>query len=236
MEKHSGVNCFICGKPLKYLNPAEERKCEICGNVSSANAVCESGHFVCDKCHTKDSRVFISEYALSTKSKNPLLIAEEMMKNESVNMHGPEHHYLAVAALLAAYANAGGKIDLHKSLEAARQRAEKVPGGICGFWGSCGAGVASGMFVSIITGATPLSKEEWGLANLATSEALAKISKGGGPRCCKRDVYTSLLSAIDFTAKHFKVQMEKTENMKCVFSGKNGTCKKTECSYFNGTV
>ena len=45
------------------------------------------------------------------------------------------------------------------------------------------------MFISIISGATPLKNEPWGLANKMTSKALDAIGSIGGPRWCKRDSY-----------------------------------------------
>ena len=60
------------------------------------------------------------------------------------------------AALLTAYQNAGGKVDLEKSLLEVQRRGKGVPGGACGFWGACGAGISSGIFISIITASTPL--------------------------------------------------------------------------------
>ena len=63
------------------------------------------------------------------------------------------------AALLTAYKNAGGELDLEKALTEMQNRGKQVPGGICGFWGSCGAAVSTGIFLSIITGSTPLSQE-----------------------------------------------------------------------------
>ena len=89
------------------------------------------------------------------------------------------------------------------------KRGRNVPGGICGFWGACGAGISTGMYVSIITKASPLTEESWGLSNLMTSKALEKIGKIGGPRCCKRDSYLAILAAIDFTEEHFGIKMER---------------------------
>ena len=70
---------------------------------------------------------------------------------------------LVGSALLAAYKNAGGELDLDAALEEMRNRGAQVPGGICGLWGTCGAAVSTGIFVSLITGASPLSGKEWGL-------------------------------------------------------------------------
>ena len=78
------------------------------------------------------------------------------------------------SALLVAYKNAGGEIDLPEALLEMMNRGKAVPGGACGFWGACGAGISTGMFISIISGATPLKNEPWGLANKMTSKHLTQ--------------------------------------------------------------
>ena len=65
------------------------------------------------------------------------------------HMHGPEHHIMVGAALLTAYKNAGGNIDLNKALLEMYSRGKDVPGGVCGFWGACGAAISTGMYMSI---------------------------------------------------------------------------------------
>ena len=61
-----------------------------------------------------------------------------------------------VQQFFAAYKNAGGEIDLPEALLEMMNRGKAVPGGTCGFWGACGAGISTGMFISIISGATHL--------------------------------------------------------------------------------
>lgn len=103
------------------------------------------------------------------------------MENPAIHMHGPEHHVLVGAALLNAYKNAGGSLANGESFEAAllkmESRGKAVPGGACGMWGCCGAAVSAGIFISIVTGATPLSEESWSLSNRMTSECLAAIAR-----------------------------------------------------------
>ena len=94
----------------------------------------------------------------------------------------------------------------------------------------CGAGISTGMFISIISGATPLKNEPWGLANKMTSKALDAIGSIGGPRCCKRDSYMAIISAIDYVAENFNIQMEKPV-IKCIHSGKNNQCIKERCPF-----
>ena len=134
------------------------------------------------------------------------------------------------AALLTAYKNAGGAINLRESVMEMLNRGKAVPGGTCGFWGACGAGISAGMFVSILSGATPLTEESWGLSNQMTSKALETISRTGGPRCCKRDSYMAIISAIDYVAENFNIQMEKPV-IKCIHSDKNNQCIKERCPF-----
>ena len=134
------------------------------------------------------------------------------------------------SALLTAYKNAGGDINLEEALMEMQNRGKSVPGGACGFWGACGAGISTGMFVSIITKASPLTKESWGLSNLMTSKALGEIGKIGGPRCCKRDSYLAILSAIDFVKDHFDVEMEKNKVV-CIHSDINNQCIGSRCPF-----
>ena len=134
------------------------------------------------------------------------------------------------AALLTAYKNAGGDIDLPKALVEMQSRGKKVPGGACGFWGACGAGISAGMFVSIITGSTPLAKEAWGLSNKMTSSALGAIGDVGGPRCCKRDSYLAVTKAVEFVKEHIGVVMELDE-IRCIYSTQNNQCIGERCPF-----
>ena len=134
------------------------------------------------------------------------------------------------SALLAAYKNAGGDVDLKDALLEMQSRGRSVPGGACGFWGACGAGISTGMFISIITKASPLSGKSWGLSNLMTSGALGEIGKIAGPRCCKRDSYLAILAAIDFVDEHFGIKMYKQEVV-CVHSEMNNQCIGSRCPF-----
>lgn len=223
--------CLICKEPLVYLNEAINMKCYICGREELSTAKCKSGHFVCDKCHSAGVPL-IKEICINSNSKNPIEITEEIMSKSFIHMHGPEHHVLVGSALLTAYKNSGGNIDLRKSLEEMEKRGSQVPGGTCGFWGACGASISLGIFISIITGATPLTNNSWKLSNLATSKALTKVSEIGGPRCCKRNSFIAIETAINFVEDNMGIKME-NESIKCKFKEKNNQCIKNRCPYYN---
>ena len=110
-------------------------------------------------------------------------------------------------------------------------RGRRVPGGACGFWGSCGAAVSTGMFVSIITGSTPLSGESWGQSNCMTAAALNRIGRLGGPRCCKRNSFSAVLEAVSFVKNITGVEMELPEKVVCTFSPENRQCLVKNCPY-----
>lgn len=221
--------CLICGAPLRYLETDKLMECAVCHKKENSKTACENGHYVCNECHTGGMDSIIG-VCMSETSKNPIVIIRKLMALTFCHMHGPEHHIMVGSALLTAYKNAGGEIDLHKALIEMQSRGKKVPGGACGFWGACGAGVSAGMFVSIVTGSTPLANETWGLSNKMTASALGAIGQVGGPRCCKRDSYLAITEAVKFVKIHLGVEMELDEIM-CIHSKLNNQCIGERCPF-----
>lgn len=221
--------CVICSAPLEYLQKDELMECVLCHKKENSKTRCVNGHYVCNECHTNGMDGIIG-ICLEETSKNPAEIIEKLMAQPFCHMHGPEHHVMVGAALLTAYKNAGGDIDLPEALIEMMNRGKSVPGGACGFWGACGAGISSGMFVSIISKSTPLAVEPFALSHQMTSAALGKIGEIGGPRCCKRDSFLSILTAVDFVEKHFGIKMDKPEII-CEYSAKNNQCIGKRCPF-----
>ena len=221
--------CLICKAPLEYLQEDVMMECALCHKKELSKARCTKGHYVCDECHSKGVSDIL-EVCLAETSKDPIAIMDKMMKMPFCHMHGPEHHVMVGSALLTAYKNAGGNIDLKEALLEMQSRGRKVPGGVCGFWGACGAGISSGMFVSIITKSNPLANEEWGFSNKMTSKSLEAIGKIGGPRCCKRDSFLAIKAAVKFVHENFGIEMEES-GIICDYSAKNNQCIKERCPF-----
>lgn len=221
--------CLICKAPLEYLNADEMMECSICHKKEMSKTRCVNGHYVCNECHTKGIDEIVG-LCLTEKSSDPIEIIRKMMAMPQCHMHGPEHHIMVGCALLAAYANAGGKIDLPAALNEMIGRGSKVPGGACGFWGACGAAISTGMFLSIITGSTPLMNEAWGHSNLMTSRSLQKLGEIGGPRCCKRNSYMSILTAIEYTEEITGIRMDRPAVI-CTHMGSNAQCIGRRCPF-----
>ena len=223
--------CLICGADLVYFQEAKEMTCVFCGKRELSHASCKDGHYVCDACHARKGIEAVMRECQTTKSRNPIEIMQKIMADPYIYMHGPEHHVMAGAALLVAYHNSGGEVDLDWALAEMKERGGQVPGGVCGFWGCCGAGVSTGIYMSIITKATPLSGKSWGLSNRMTSRALNAIGEIGGPRCCKRDTFTAVKEAVQMTKGELGIEMELPEKIECGFHVENQQCLRGKCPY-----
>lgn len=227
-------NCLICGAPLSYHQTASEHTCNYCRQVFVANISCPAGHFICDNCHRAPANKLIRTYCLAEDSTDPLAMAVRLMLSPQVKMHGPEHHFLVPAVLLTAYYNQQqNSAEKSAKLAEAEKRAQNLLGGFCGYYGACGAGVGVGIFVSLITGSTPLAVTAWGQSNLATSLALKAIADLNGPRCCKRDSFLAILTAVDFLRDVLGTVLPVKQNLKCQFSALNNECLQEQCPFYN---
>ena len=229
MVRNVKEECLICGAPLEYLNEDIEMECELCHKRERSKTRCRNKHYVCNECHMQGIDSLI-EICMKEISGNPAVILNKMMSMPFCHMHGPEHHIMVGMALLTAYRNSGGELDLKKALIEMNHRGRSVPGGACGFWGACGAGLSTGMFLSVVMGATPLSKESFGLSHQMTAGALKAIGEIGGPRCCKRDSYLSILQAVDFVNENLGIQME-SPKIRCSYSSQNNQCIGKRCPF-----
>lgn len=175
-------------------------------------------------------RRIIEECMVST-SVDPLEIFEKIAQKDYIRMHGPEHHVLDGAALLTAFFNAGGQIELKPCLEELVQRGLAMPGAICGKWGVCGAVTSMGAALSVIDKTGPLSVDDsWGKHMDFTSAALAEISKTGGPRCCKRDAFFSFQQAVKYLNENYDVTIPERKPV-CTFAGRNSQCIGDRCPF-----
>ena len=238
MKEKKSDKCEICGGNLVYAtDPKNHRNltCKFCEESFTTNIYCEKGHYICDICHSKNPIEIIERICEETNIKDPFKLADLIMKHPKFKIYGPEHHVLTPAVILTALKNNdikkvnGDDITLFDIKEGIR-RASKIPGGWCGFYGSCGAGMGSGITVSIITGATPSTNTQRSLANEMTSKSLAKIADNL-EHCCKRSVKLAICETLDFLKNKFRIKMNYVHN-KCNFSEINDKCEKMKCPFF----
>ncbi len=223
-------NCAVCGKPLIYFTEEKLLECRLCHKKKPANAACEDGHFICDECHSGGGAV-VRDLLLHSEEKDPITLFLQVTQLEEVHLHGPEHHSIVPCVLLTAYHNCGGELDLEKSLQEAWKRGQKIAGGSCGFLGVCGAAAGAGIFASIISGATPLTPNQWAVPQRLAAQCLEAIAEVGGPRCCKRTGRIAIECAAEFSEKEFGVSML-CSRPKCVYCLWNNECIRDRCPFF----
>src|SRR5512146_2345757 len=100
------TGCLVCGDAIEYLQEAAPVECAFCGAAFRSAARCVRGHYVCDRCHAAPAAEVIERFCAQTGISDPVEIALTLMRHPAVKMHGPEHHFLVPAALLAAWSNA----------------------------------------------------------------------------------------------------------------------------------
>jgi len=229
-EMEQTFYCCICNKPM---SPSLEIvSCSFCGKREKADYVCPESHYICEECRLASSEILVEKVCKATKETDPIKIALLLMKHPAVPMHGPEHHYLVCASILAALRNLDKfKID-DSAFDMAISRGKKVLLGSCGFWGVCGSAAGVGMAVSIATKATFMSDKERSLAMEATSEALSEIAKIGGPRCCKASTFAAIETAARFFEREFDIKFPSLTNPRpCSFKTFNKECLGDKCPY-----
>ncbi len=230
--------CEICGLDLFYSTNQNEYKnilCNLCRNEFNTNIYCPNGHYICNECHSKEPQKIIEDFCELTSLKNPFKMVEIVMNHPKFKMYGPEHHILTSAILLTFLKNNGikkpnGKEITYDDIKEAINRSSKIPGGWCGFYGSCGAAMGSGVAISVFTEATPSKAIPRSLANEITSCSLAKIADNF-EHCCKRSVKISIYEAINFLKEKFEIDLP-FKHKKCSFSSKNDKCIKDKCPFF----
>jgi LSD1 subclass zinc finger protein len=227
--QHS-ADCGVCGTPLVYSTEPQTMRCALCGDERLADMYCPHGHYICDACHQREALEVIRLALANTVSTSPLEIAELVMAHPRVPMHGPEHHVLVPAALVAAARNAGWPV-APDALEQAFTRGARVPGGWCGYHGACGAAIGVGIAVSVLTQATPVKGRERSLAIRGTALALSSIADDQ-PRCCKRAVRLAIQAATEYLRAELGLVLDDTILPPCRHSGRNRECPLNDCPFY----
>lgn len=229
---HPSVDgCIVCGAALTYSTSALAQVCSLCGREGLSPISCPNGHFVCDTCHAATAMDPISLELMTTTLSDPSAILEQILALPTLPMHGPEHHAIVPGVLIAAARNAGVSLP-DGALGKAMKRAANVPGGWCGYYGTCGAAVGVGVAISIMTEATPLKGEERSLALAGTSFTLARMVDDQ-PRCCKRASRVAVAAAVDFLRDKRAIELPKGHAVRCTFSARNRECPREQgvCPY-----
>ena len=220
--------CMACGKEIGYLAHEREGACHYCGGIKKTNAICVGGHYICDACHQQDGLSAIRLLCAETKEQDMLALLETIRRHPAIPLHGPEHHAMVPGIILATYRNLGGKIS-REAILTGIERGSKVPGGVCGFWGNCGAAAGVGIAFSVLLAATPLTPKARQQVQEITSRVLGEIAQTQGARCCQRETVTALREAALFSRRLLPVPLQAEADFVCRQFSANRECIGGQC-------
>lgn len=225
--------CMVCGREISYLAEEKKAACYYCGGVRQINALCAQGHYICDDCHQRDGLNAIRVICGESREEDMLALLARIRSHRAIPMHGPEHHALVPGIILATFRNRGGRLSKEAVL-AGIERGSKVPGGVCGFWGSCGAAIGVGIAFSVLLEATPLTPAQRQRAQEVTSTVLAAVARIRGARCCQRETVTALREAARLSRTILPVALLAEADFVCRQSAGNRECIGGLCSLWPG--
>ena len=226
--KRHAADCMKCGTPLTYLSCERQQVCVFCGKTETANAVCENGHFVCDRCHSMEALNVIPHILIQTDKTDMIELMAEIRSHPAVPVNGPEHHYLVPGIILATCRNLGGDVT-PDMIQAGIQRGSQVSGGYCGFMGVCGAAVGVGIAFSLILDANPMKPAARSTVQTATQQVLADIAGLEAARCCQRDTWLALTKAAALSKKYLPTALTAEYPLICRQQSKNKACIRDNC-------
>ncbi len=233
LRQRSG--CMCCGKELLYFSERWEMTCHYCGQTRLGDGCCHEGHFVCNHCHQENGLEVIRSICTTTREQDMIKLLTIIRNHSSIPMHGPEHHAMIPGILLACYRNCGGEIS-SKDILTGINRGADVPGGICGFWGACGAAIGIGIGVATIFSATPLTPGPRQLAQEFSGRILTTLAGRKAGRCCQRETYMALTETARLSSELLPLSLKAEAELHCDQYLKNKECIRAQCPLWEQRV
>jgi len=227
------TGCMRCGSHLTYLTQDQPMACCFCGETSLANAVCENGHFVCDRCHSQDADAIIRRICLTSTETDMITLINTIRSHPAVPLHGPEHHFAIAGAIVATYRNLGGDVT-DADITTAIDRGKGIPGGTCGFWGGCGAPLGAGIAFGVILKSTPITPAERKIVQQLTGTLIGSINSIEAARCCQREIWTVLKKVAEISGDILPIPLKADGDTRCRQMHLNKECPKQACPWFAG--
>jgi MoaA/NifB/PqqE/SkfB family radical SAM enzyme/ubiquinone/menaquinone biosynthesis C-methylase UbiE len=220
--------CLICGADIQYLDKNQKMLCHYCKEEYATNSLCLNNHYICDKCHVRDSLELIRNITLEAQHSDMIGLLKAIRNHPIFPMHGPEHHPLVSAIILSVYKNLGGDIS-DQDILTGIDRGNTIPGAACSFLGVDGAAIGVGIAYSIIFNANPYKGKERQLVQRIAIEALEEIAQYQAPRCCQRECWTALKVASRLSEEHLPFRLPADELFICTQFRLNKECIGKKC-------
>jgi ubiquinone/menaquinone biosynthesis C-methylase UbiE len=222
--------CMVCASPLTYLEDDRQKKCALCGIVKTANAVCENGHFVCDDCHSVSAIDIVRHICVNTDETDMIDLLNRIRRHPAIPLHGPEYHFIVPGVIVATYRNLGGKVS-DDDIQTAIDRGKTIPGGVCAFWGGCGAALGAGAAFAILLKGNPVKPVERKIVQQITGAIIIEINQVEAARCCQRETWTALKTAADLSKQYLEIPLHADGPTRCAQQSKNKECLGKGCPY-----
>jgi uncharacterized radical SAM superfamily Fe-S cluster-containing enzyme len=221
-------DCMVCGADLRYHETEQAQTCHYCGADALANACCEAGHHVCDACHGATAVQVLERVCLRSRETDAVALMQAVRGHPAFPIHGPEHHSLVPAVILAALRNGGAPVS-DEQIVASVRRGETVTGGACAYLGVCGAASGVGIAISLLLGTDPLDGRGRQAVQRATASVLRAVASYQAPRCCQRDAWTAIREASLLLPEVAGLQLESSHDLVCGQWGENAECIHADC-------
>lgn len=223
--------CMVCGSPLVYANRPSEVACSYCSSKQQTTVLCEDGHFVCDACHTEDALVIIERVCRQTDETDMIALLGRIRRHEAMRVHGPEHHAMVPAIILATARNLGAPVT-EEMIRLGIQRGSRTGGGHCGYMGACGAALGVGVAFSLILEGNPIKGSQRQTVQSAVVAALEPIAALDAARCCQRDSWLALKKAAELSRAMLPVKLKADASLRCAQVSANDQCMGDTCPLF----
>ena len=159
------------------------------------------------------------------------MLEDVLGHGEGTPVHGIWHHALVGEIILVCLRNAGHPItdDL---IDEVIDRGRVIPGGSCGFLGTCGALSSAASAYAILLGSTPVAIDQREKLLEFSQKLISRLAEIGGSRCCKKSSYAAIETAVEeFARCGFELPKEEYA-ARCPFFASNDTCDGDACVYF----
>ena len=192
-------------------------------------------HYVCDHCHLADALAVIKRVCTTSGERDLFALLHRLRAHPALAMHGPEHHALVPGVLLACYRNSGGQLS-DSQITCGIDRGSKVPGGVCGYWGGCGAALGVGIAFAVILEATPLTPRARQQGQEITGRVLRRLAETRGARCCRRESLGALREAAGIAREMLGVELPAQVTGSCEQAELNAECIRKACPFWGRSV
>lgn len=231
--------CPECGGDIFLGDELAEKICNLCGEKFITSRYCENGHNVCNKCLTNEYFKIVEDYCKSTKERDPIKIADQIMNLPESSLIDSKHAIVTYASVITAFKNSGGHAkDFDEVEDEIKMNTAVCPTEMCMIGASCVIPIAMGIAMRTVLDGVDKNISKT-LSNNLTRYCEFNINNpeyGGSKDCCVRNTYLTIIFASKFIIRHLWADIEIPKKVKCAYSAENPRCSKEKCRFFYGAA